>query len=386
MANTYQPITSWTRIAPRLFSFGVMCALLAGAAVIWFLQKPPSDPESFSPNIPLNFTALQGGKDGKAKITEDASDRRAVCIAYVDVDGGVTPLYPLQPGKVVAIPVRENQEVEPGDVLIRMDDTLQKAQLEEAKADVHAGEAQLEQAKLLFKQHDLKIKGQKAVVAAKKEEMTAAAAKRDGAERLALNKLASNEDVKAAQAIVKALESAVEGETTKLNGLEAVDPYIGVTLAMNDLNARKARLSKAEYALKETTLVAPFKGSVLRINTSVGETLGPNPKLPAIMFCPSTKRIVRAEVEQEFAGKISLNQLALMQDDCSTSTQTWRGKVVRISDWYTHRRSILLEPLQFNDVRTLECIIDLDPGQPILRIGQRVRVQLVPPTDAGKAP
>jgi multidrug resistance efflux pump len=192
--------------------------------------------------------------------------------------------------------------------------------------------------------------------------------------------------VKAAQAIVKALESAVEGETTKLNGLEAVDPYIGVTLAMNDLNARKARLSKAEYALKETTLVAPFKGSVLRINTSVGETLGPNPKLPAIMFCPSTKRIVRAEVEQEFAGKISLNQLALMQDDCSTSTQTWRGKVVRISDWYTHRRSILLEPLQFNDVRTLECIIDLDPGQPILRIGQRVRVQLVPPTDAGKAP
>ena len=185
---------------------------------------------------------------------------------------------------------------------------------------------------------------------------------------------------------MKALESAVEGETTKLNGLEAVDPYIGVTLAMNDLNARKARLSKAEYALKETTLVAPFKGSVLRINTSVGETLGPNPKLPAIMFCPSTKRIVRAEVEQEFAGKISLNQLALMQDDCSTSTQTWRGKVVRISDWYTHRRSILLEPLQFNDVRTLECIIDLDPGQPILRIGQRVRVQLVPPTDAGKAP
>jgi len=35
MANTYQPITSWTRIAPRLFSFGVMCALLAGAAVIF---------------------------------------------------------------------------------------------------------------------------------------------------------------------------------------------------------------------------------------------------------------------------------------------------------------------------------------------------------------
>ena len=35
-----------------------------------------------------------------------------------------------------------------------------------------------------------------------------------------------------------------------------------------------------------------------------------------------------------------------------------------------------MEPLQFNDVRTLECIVTLDPGQPPLRIGQRVRVTL----------
>ena len=35
-----------------------------------------------------------------------------------------------------------------------------------------------------------------------------------------------------------------------------------------------------------------------------------------------------------------------------------------------------MEPLQFNDVRTLECIVTLDPDQPPLRIGQRVRVTL----------
>ena len=32
--------------------------------------------------------------------------------------------------------------------------------------------------------------------------------------------------------------------------------------------------------------------------------------------------------------------------------------------------------MQFNDVRTLEAIITLDPGQPKLRIGQRMRVTL----------
>ena len=35
---------------------------------------------------------------------------------------------------------------------------------------------------------------------------------------------------------------------------------------------------------------------------------------------------------------------------------------------------MLLEPGQLNDVRTLECIIALEPDQPPLRIGQRVRV------------
>jgi hypothetical protein len=33
--------------------------------------------------------------------------------------------------------------------------------------------------------------------------------------------------------------------------------------------------------------------------------------------------------------------------------------------------------LQYNDVRTLECLIDIDPGQPPLRIGQRVLVQVI---------
>jgi len=32
--------------------------------------------------------------------------------------------------------------------------------------------------------------------------------------------------------------------------------------------------------------------------------------------------------------------------------------------------------LQYNDVRTMECIVELAPGQAPLRIGQRVRVML----------
>ena len=54
----------------------------------------------------------------------------------------------------------------------------------------------------------------------------------------------------------------------------------------------------------------------------------------------------------------------------------WTGSVLRCADWIANRRSMIDEPGQRNDVRTLECIITLDPGEPNLRIGQRMRVMI----------
>jgi hypothetical protein len=80
-------------------------------------------------------------------------------------------------------------------------------------------------------------------------------------------------------------------------------------------------------------------------------------------------------VEQEFAFRVKVGQPAVIRDDSSSET-VWRGRVSVLSDWYTQRRSVLQEPLQVNDVRTVECLITLDPQQQPLRIGQRVRVRI----------
>jgi hypothetical protein len=100
------------------------------------------------------------------------------------------------------------------------------------------------------------------------------------------------------------------------------------------------------------------------------------PAKPVLFFCPARPRIVRAEVGQEWAGRVALGQTALLQDD-GDSTVTWRGKVVRISDWLTQRRAILQDPLEVQDARTVECIIQPEKGPP-LRINQKLRVTLLP--------
>ena len=114
---------------------------------------------------------------------------------------------------------------------------------------------------------------------------------------------------------------------------------------------------------------------MLRIFATPGEILNPQPKKMAVQFCPSRPRLIRAEVEQVFAQRVQVGQPAVVEDDGRSGT-IWRGHVKRIADWYTQRRLIADEQLQLKDVRTLECLIALEEGQPPLRIGQRVRVTI----------
>jgi hypothetical protein len=83
--------------------------------------------------------------------------------------------------------------------------------------------------------------------------------------------------------------------------------------------------------------------------------------------------VIRAAVEQEFAGRVKEGLPALVRDEADPSA-TWRGRVARVAGWYSQRRTILHDPSQVSDVRTLECLIALDAGQPRLRLGQDVRV------------
>src|SRR5262249_41629531 len=137
----------------------------------------------------------------------------------------------------------------------------------------------------------------------------------------------------------------------------------------------RALLAQAKRNLDECDLKAPQAGTVLRVQAPVGELLSGPPRQPAVLFCPDGPRIIRVEVEQEFASQAVAGYSALIEDDVRGG-QTWRGRVLRPADWYMQRRMILQDPSQLQDIRTVECLIELEPGQAPLRIGQRMRVTI----------
>jgi len=236
----------------------------------------------------------------------------------------------------------------------------------------------LAEAKRLTDKQELELKAQQLAIDAAVADKEAAESLVAKVKNLVDKKIGGSEyDLKAAEAKVKQAVAKVTAEEVKLDLLKKFGPEDKIKRAGLDVDLKKQFVAHAQLALKQYTLTAPTDGTVLRVWTSVGESLGPNPKAPAIEFCPKLPRIIRAEVMQEYADRVKEGQDAIVEDDSAAAHQ-WKGKVVRASDWFTHKRSIIQEPFQLNDVRTLECIIEVteDPQGAILKIGQRMRVMI----------
>jgi multidrug resistance efflux pump len=150
-----------------------------------------------------------------------------------------------------------------------------------------------------------------------------------------------------------------------------------VAAAEAEVSAAGARLERARLNLEECVVRSPADATVLRVRTAVGHWAGVRPELPALQLCPRESRIVRLEIQQEYAGRVRVGDAASVEDDPSTGL-IWSGTVQRLSDWITRRRARSLEPFELNDIHTLEALIRINPEPNGVRIGQRVLVRITP--------
>ncbi len=305
----------------------------------------------------------------------DAAPQAVVCLGLVDLEHGIASLGLLQPGRVVEIPVHEADHVAAGAVLLRVDDALPRLRVAEAQAALETAQAQMERTSQQPAQHRVRLEQQQAAGEAAAQRLEAARHVLARKRQLLKVDQANAEEVAAAANQVKELEAAERAEAAKLAELRMTDPDVDVRQAKLEVAAQQNRLDQARHALEECTLKAPQDGTVLRVLVGPGDVLTGQPKQAAVLFAPNGPRLVRAEVDQEFAGRLAVGQPALVEDD-ARSGAAWQGRVRRIADWYQPRRGIVSDPPQNQEVRTVECIIELDPGQPPPRLGQRVRVTI----------
>lgn len=303
-----------------------------------------------------------------------------IAFGHVDNDPKVLNLSPAVPGgRVTEVFVKEGDVVPAGSVLLRLDDTQVQRKVDEARAALDAARAALDNGRSLPEQHRIKLEQAQAAI-------DAATAQRDGAKlalenrkRLAQSNTIGAEAVPIAQQELQAAEQALRIKQDDLRQLRLVDPKAEIRVLETQVVRAQAVLDQAVAGLKEYSLVAPSAGTVLQLTVGVGDTIAGPPASAAIVFCPNGTRIVRADVEQAFASHVAAGQRVTVEDDTHAAGR-WTGRVKWVADWYTNQRPVLQpDPNQYTDVRTMPCVIELDPNQPRLRINQRVRVTIEVP-------
>jgi multidrug resistance efflux pump len=348
----------WTVLA------GVLLLVITAVGANQALNTAPSAPPSATPNGPQGVS-----EEERARI-------RTVAFGYGDTWEGVVNLYPVQPGRVVKVLVKEGDPVEAGAVLFEMDDRLARKNYEGAEIDLKASELKVGVARDEARKHKKTLEALDKALQAKDLELNSARSLRDKLERLQNKELGPNkDDVAQARDKVKSLELELQSKRDEVAAAREIDPNRLIELAGQEVAGKQVQLAKAKLALDECQVRAPKKGHVLRFFIRPGEMLGSTPRTPAAQFIADDERIVRAEITQDYASRVHEGQLATIQDDARKG-QTWSARVDRIGDWYTHRRSMSLEPMQLNDVRTLEVILKFTTPNPSVRIWQRVLVIL----------
>ena len=323
-------------------------------------------------------------KDGKVGAERSFADSPGViCLGTVeqeDAPGGAVPLAPLQSGEVIDIPAKENHEVRKGDVLLRIDDALQANAVAQAEDGVRAAQDQVTEAQQGVTAYQAGIDSQKAAVEAAKYKIKGAEFRLSHQRALLeLTAPQSNKDeINASTADLNAAKSNVAAEEDKLRAIQANKPDIKVQLAQDGLARARKSVDQARLLLGHCTLTAPADGLVLRISVTKGSILGPTTRQAPILFAPTGPRIVRAEVEQEFAHRVQASMSAVITDEANSQV-TWQGRVKRLGSAYLPKRSAAgMESLSLagRKPRVLECIVELEPGQQLPLLGQRVRVNI----------
>ncbi len=313
-----------------------------------------------------------------------SNPERIVCWGNFDVEKGVARLYPRQFGTVAYVHAEsakakegERVRVKKDELLLQVDDGVAQLTVLEAEAAVRASEQQLAQAKQLPDLYKIQKERQQSAIKAIELEIQQFKVELDS-KLLGLEeqnpKLAKlyRDLAKFGEDKLKEKQKAEEGT---LREIELQDADLKIKQAEADLDAKKVTVKKAQEVVKYHKILAPSDGFVLRVHTREAEALGPNPMSPAIEFVPDLPIIVRAEVLQEWGRHVKPGAEVTIEDDTYKGPE-WKGIVRRVSTWYATTRSPVIEPFRYNDVRTLECIIDVTEGSSEKMIGQRVRARI----------
>jgi multidrug resistance efflux pump len=337
------------------------------------------------------------GKEGSGPVVLGIADSNPSPIRF-----GLPPV--LQSGEIVKVFVTAGQEVKIreytlfggkfsiGDPLYKFNSQMLDAKLVDANMAVNVAVANLRGAQAKQDQHKINIDVQKLKLKAaelnvdrtqkgyhlyervQREAWTML----QGAEKAKQLLMNDPELYKLETGYLRAVAEK-EAESEALTALQKADVGAAVAIAEAQVKQAEALVDEARTAMDMCTVRTKMPGTIERVNFGAGDVIGISTRTPAVILVPAGPRIVRAEIEADFAHRIGRDKIGkeVTVYDNTDPKITYKGKVERIGDTFLPKRGAS-ESLAPTDTLVIEAIVVVadanPPGIPPLRVGQKVRV------------
>lgn len=313
---------------------------------------------------------------------------RLVCLGTVDKEARMIGIFPdnyPQPSQVIKVLVEEGDEVKKGQPLLELDREAYEVKIAEADAGVAAAQADLAKARALVRQHADHVKVLEQELLAKEAELAAKKKELTQIEEAVAQGNRNKVDLETPRANVTAADLTLRAARLKWEFARGESPTYLVDLATAGVIQKKELKRQAELALQKATCTAKADGRIVRTFVAAGSSFGMATQEPAFWFIKKGPLLVRAQVTQEFAGRLAEGQSATIEDETATpedlaqNQRVWKGRVTKVVDQFLPKRNSsggALDIFQVNDDRVLECLVSIEvaPGQAPPRFGQKVRV------------
>lgn len=297
------------------------------------------------------------GRSSRFPSTDDAT-----------IDADVVHVAAPVGGRIVRLMVEENERVEKGAVLFEIDPVPYQLAVAQAQADV-----ELARAALATRRRS--VIGEKSAATVAAEQIRRATHNHDLAVRSVerLKPLAAMGYVPAQQldqAVVAQRDAAVSLAQANEQHRTATQTVGDEADAVATLHAREAALARAQHALDDTVVRAPFDGYVAGLVVLAGETVAPNQSIFTLIHVGEWFAV--ANFRETSLAAIAIGDCATVYSMIDRG-QAVRGKVVGIGAGITDADRINLP-------RALPYV---QPSVNWVRVAQRfpVRVRLIEPPE-----
>lgn len=218
--------------------------------------------------------------------------------AYVYAD--TIQVAPEVSGRIVAMPVQDNQKVEKGQLLFQLDPRPFKLQLKQARAELDALDQQIMLTQRSIDAQQFSAQAAKASVAAAKANAKQATDTLNRIQPLLKKGYASPEEVDKARAAQQAAQAQLQAAIQQAQG--AASAVSGVEALEAKKVAAQAQIALAQLNLDYATVHAPFDGRIVGLKTRAGQLA--SPKTPIFTLIATDPWYVIANFRETELDKI----------------------------------------------------------------------------------